>query len=93
VAEALAVFDSWPPDLLIADLAIPDEDGLVLIRRVRARPVAQGGQVPAVALTAFARDEDQKRALAAGYQTHVAKPADPTHLVALLAGLARRTAA
>jgi len=93
VAEALAVFDAWPPHILVADLAMPDEDGLVLIARVRARPVEQGGLVPAVALTAFARGEDQERALSAGYQAHVAKPADPASLVALLAGLARRPAA
>jgi signal transduction histidine kinase/ActR/RegA family two-component response regulator len=93
VADVLSVFDSWPPDVLVADLAMPDEDGLVLIRRVRDRPAAQGGRVPAVALTAFARGEDRERALSAGYQAHVAKPADPAHLVALLAGLAHRTAA
>jgi PAS domain S-box-containing protein len=92
-SEALAVFDAWRPDVLVADLAMPDEDGLMLMRRVRARPVEAGGAVPAVALTAFARAEDQERALAAGFHAHVAKPADPAQLVSLLADLIRRPAA
>ncbi len=92
-AEALTVFDAWRPDVLVADLAMPDEDGLALMRRVRARPVEAGGAVPAVALTAFARGEDQERALAAGFHAHVAKPADPAQLVSLLADLIRRPAA
>jgi len=89
-AEALTILDSWLPNVLVADLAMPDEDGLALIRRLRARPAAQGGQIPAVALSAFARGEDQKRAFNAGYQVHLAKPAEPAHLVEVVAKLAGR---
>lgn len=92
VSEALTVFDSWRPHVLVADLAMPDEDGLALIRRLRARPAEQGARIPALALSAFARGEDEARALDAGYQLHVAKPVDPIHLVALVAKLAGRTA-
>jgi signal transduction histidine kinase len=89
-AEALTILDSWLPNVLVADLAMPDEDGLALIRRLRARPADQGGRMPALALSAFARDEDQDRALEAGYQRHLAKPAEPAHLVEVLAKLAGR---
>jgi CheY-like chemotaxis protein len=88
--EALTILDSWLPNILVADLAMPDEDGLALIRRLRARPAVQGGRIPALALSAFARDEDQQRALEAGYQVHLAKPAEPAHLVEVLAKLAGR---
>jgi CheY-like chemotaxis protein len=69
---------------------MPDVDGYDLLRQVRAsgRP---SSRLPAVALTAFARPEDSERALAAGFQTHVAKPVDPARLVAVVAGLTGRT--
>jgi signal transduction histidine kinase len=92
VSEALTVFHSWRPHVLVSDLAMPEEDGLALIRRLRARSVEQGGRIPALALSAFARGEDEARALDAGYQVHVAKPVDPAHLVALVAKLAGRAA-
>jgi signal transduction histidine kinase/ActR/RegA family two-component response regulator len=76
------------PDLLIADIGMPGEDGYTLIRRVRALSPAEGGSIPAVALTAYARPEDREKALAAGFQEHVAKPVEPGDLVALLALLA-----
>jgi CheY-like chemotaxis protein len=96
VAEALAVFAQWPPSVLISDIEMPEADGYELIRRVRAmerpeQPARQGGgRVPAVALTAYARAEDRTRALAAGFELHLAKPFDPAHLVALVSDLARR---
>jgi CheY-like chemotaxis protein len=62
-------------------------DGYEFIRRVRALPPEEGGRTPAAALTAFARSEDRTRALRAGYQTHVAKPVEPTELAATVAGL------
>jgi CheY-like chemotaxis protein len=92
VGEALTVLDAWRADVLFADLAMPDENGLALIRRLRARSAEQGGRIPVLALSAFARGEDEARALDAGYQVHVAKPVDPAHLVAVVAKLAGRTA-
>jgi PAS domain S-box-containing protein len=87
-AEALAALDSFKPDVLMSDIGIPGEDGYSLIRKVRALSPEQGGKIPAVALTAYAREEDRMRALLAGYQSHVAKPVNPAELIAVLTGLA-----
>ncbi len=76
--------------VVISDIGMPDEDGYDLIRKVRALP-GSAGRIPAVALTALARAEDRKRALLAGYQTHISKPVDPAELVAVIASLAART--
>lgn len=86
--EADALLDRTPPDILISDIGMPGRDGYDLIRRIRAR--LEPGAVPAVALTAFAHAEDRNRALAAGFQAHIAKPVDPDELVAVVAHLARR---
>jgi signal transduction histidine kinase/CheY-like chemotaxis protein len=92
VPEALERLRELRPDLLLSDIGLPGEDGYSLIRRVRAWPAAEGGDVPAVALTAFAKQEDRQRALEAGFQEHVAKPVDPELLVSVLAGLLARRA-
>jgi signal transduction histidine kinase len=92
VPEALASFDLAVPDVLLSDIGVPGEDGYSLIRKVRAREPALGGNVPAAALTAYARAEDRLRALEAGYQTHLAKPVDPAELIATVARLAGRPA-
>ena len=70
---------------------MPDEDGYSLIRRVRALPREQGGQTPAIALTAYARSEDRLKAILAGFQMHMAKPVETVELLALVASLAART--
>jgi signal transduction histidine kinase/CheY-like chemotaxis protein len=75
------------PDLMISDIAMPGTDGYELMRRVRLLPEAQGGKMPAVALTAYARDQDRKRALAAGYQIHLSKPIEIAELSATVAHL------
>jgi PAS domain S-box-containing protein len=90
--EALAVLERWRPDALVSDVAMPDEDGYELIGQVRARGADRGGNIPAVALTAFTRDEDRLRALAAGFQKHVSKPVSPDELVAVVASLTGRAA-
>ena len=77
--------------MLISDIGMPGEDGYALIRRVRALGPEVGGNVPAVALTAYARAEDRVRALRAGFQVHVPKPIEPAELVAVVASLAGRT--
>jgi CheY-like chemotaxis protein len=78
--EALESMQTWKPDLLIADIGMPIEDGYSLIRKVRALPSEHGGQTPALALTAYARTEDRIRALSEGYQVHLAKPVDRVEL-------------
>jgi signal transduction histidine kinase len=90
VADALNRLDEQVPDVLVSDLAMPGEDGFSLIRQVRARPAERGGEVPAAALTAYARAEDRVRSLAAGFQMHVPKPVDPAGLVRLVAALAAK---
>lgn len=87
-AEALAALGSFKPDVLISDIRMPDEDGYMLIRKVRALDSEQGGKIPAIALTGYAREEDRMRALLAGYQAHIAKPVNPAELIAVLGGLA-----
>ncbi|HEY4211528.1 MAG TPA: ATP-binding protein [Steroidobacteraceae bacterium] len=88
--EALAqVDDQGPPSLIISDIGMPDQDGYELIRKLRALP-GIAGRIPAVALTALARAEDRRRALNAGYQTHVSKPVDPAELVAVVADITER---
>jgi len=79
------------PDVLVADIGMPEEDGYSLIRTIRSLPADQGGSIPAAAVTALARAEDRRRALLAGFQTHVAKPVDVVELVAVVASLAGRT--
>jgi signal transduction histidine kinase/CheY-like chemotaxis protein len=89
--EALARFDAAVPDVIVSDIEMPGHDGYELIRRIRARPPEHGGHVPAAALTAYARTEDRRQALLAGFQMHVAKPIEPEELVAVVASLAGKT--
>jgi signal transduction histidine kinase/ActR/RegA family two-component response regulator len=88
--EALAILEQERPDVLLSDIAMPDEDGYSLIRKVRAREPARGGLVPAAALTAYASPEDRLKALTAGYHDHVPKPVDPVVLLEIVAALAGR---
>jgi PAS domain S-box-containing protein len=88
--EGIDSVESWKPDVLIADIGMPVEDGYGLIRRVRALPKEHGGQTPALALTAYARTEDRVRALSEGYQVHLAKPVDRSELAAVVASLVER---
>ena len=89
-AEALAVLAHSRPDVLVSDIGLPDENGYSLIGKVRALTQNQGGAIPALALTAYARSEDRERALAAGYQVHLAKPIEPEELTTAVAKLAGR---
>jgi signal transduction histidine kinase len=86
-AEALRILSDFIPDVIISDLAMPGEDGLSLIRKIRARSPNRVATIPAIALTAYTRTEDRVRALNAGFQLHVPKPVDPTELVATVASL------
>ncbi|MGH7985192.1 MAG: hybrid sensor histidine kinase/response regulator, partial [Candidatus Binataceae bacterium] len=88
--EALELVNQWRPDVLIADIAMPGEDGYALISQLRARPSRNGGRIPAAALTAYARVEDRMRALSAGFNLHLAKPVQPAELLAVVASLVQR---
>lgn len=87
-AEALAGLSRERPDVIVSDIGMPDGDGYTLIRRVRALPRGSGGDIPAIALTGYARPEDRRRAYAEGFQLHLAKPADLETLASLVASLA-----
>ena len=90
--EALRLVEPFKPHVLVSDIGMPQQDGYDLIRQLRALPASSGGNIAAVALTAFARSEDRTRALMAGYQMHVSKPVEPSELMATVASLAGRAA-
>ena len=90
-AAALEQIRKAPPDVLVSDISMPDEDGYSLISKVRALPAERLARIPAIAVTAFARPEDRNQAIRAGFQAHVSKPVDPAELIALVAGLSGRT--
>ncbi|MEG4089989.1 response regulator [Microcoleus sp. Pol12B4] len=87
VAGAVAALESYWPDLLLSDIGMPQADGYELIARVREMEVLRGGKMPAIALTAYAREEERKQALEAGFQMHLSKPVDITKLIAAIANL------
>ncbi|MBR8836214.1 MAG: response regulator [Stigonema ocellatum SAG 48.90 = DSM 106950] len=82
--EALATISECQPDLLLSDLGMPGVDGYNLIQQLRAMPEEQGGNIPAIALTAYAAETTQKRVLAAGFQRHIAKPVEPMELISAI---------
>jgi PAS domain S-box-containing protein len=90
-AEALMYIENWKPDVLVADIGMSGEDGYGLIRKVRALSSDRGGNMPALALTAYTRPEDRVQALSAGYQIHLAKPITGPELAAAVADLAGRS--
>jgi len=85
--EALQTLAEVKPDVLVSDISMPDMNGYMLIRQVRTWTPEQGGQIPAIALTAFARNDDQQEALKAGFQMHLPKPYNPEELIAAIAKL------
>ena len=89
--EALAALRSWKPHVLVSDIEMPGEDGYSLIRKIRELAGSDGGQIPAVALTAYGRPEDRVRSLSAGYSVHVSKPVDPVELGVIVANLVGRS--
>jgi chemotaxis methyl-accepting protein methylase/signal transduction histidine kinase/chemotaxis response regulator CheB len=91
-SAAMTVVEEFRPEVILCDIAMPGEDGYSLIRRVRALGAARGGgDIPALALTAFAGEEHRRRTLAAGFQMHLAKPVDMDHLTQAVADLSNRT--
>jgi len=86
-AEALVEIEKVLPDVMLSDVGMADGDGYELMRKVRALPAEKGGLTPAIALTGYATRRDRERALAAGYQLHLAKPVEPAELVTAIATL------
>jgi CheY-like chemotaxis protein len=89
-SEAFEMIKREKFDVIISDIGMPDEDGFSLIRKIRELSNEEGGNVPAIALTAYARAEDRVKALRSGFQMHVAKPVEPAELIAIVANLAGR---
>ncbi|HVF67028.1 MAG TPA: ATP-binding protein [Pyrinomonadaceae bacterium] len=87
---AVSLLKERPADVLVSDIGMPGEDGYKFVGRVRALPASEGGRVPAVALTAYATEEDRRRALDAGFEEHISKPVEPSALVAAVVTLAAR---
>jgi CheY-like chemotaxis protein len=87
---ALTCFEERPPDILISDIAMPEQDGYELLRKIRALPSDRGGDVAAIALTGYATRRDRERALAGGYQLHLAKPVEQSELVGAIASIVGR---
>ena len=77
------------PDILVSDIGMPEEDGYMLVHRLRQMQATSQGSLPAIALTAYAHPEDRERAIAAGFQEHLTKPVDPAELVLAIANLVK----
>ncbi|ARV61758.1 hybrid sensor histidine kinase/response regulator [Nostocales cyanobacterium HT-58-2] len=93
VRQALSAIEKLPPDVLISDIGMPEEDGYTLIREVRNLEPEIGGQIPAIALTAYVREQDCTRALESGFQIYVTKPVEPVNLIDAIAKLTQRNCA
>jgi CheY-like chemotaxis protein len=89
-AEGINAFEANRPDVIVSDIEMPEEDGYSLIRRIRARGAADGGTVPAAALTAYASAADRMKVLGAGFDIHMAKPVQPAELAMVVASLSGR---
>jgi CheY-like chemotaxis protein len=89
-ADALSTLDSYSPQVILSDIGMPVEDGYALIRRIRALPAEEKKSIPAVAVTAFNRNEDRARALAEGFDMHVPKPVDLARLLRVISQLTQR---
>jgi signal transduction histidine kinase/CheY-like chemotaxis protein len=86
---ALTALERWKPHVMVSDIAMPEESGYVLMRKIRGLTPEHGGTIPALALTAYAGADDVKLALSAGFQAHAAKPIEPVRLALAVADLAR----
>jgi CheY-like chemotaxis protein len=91
-AAALETIMVTPPDVIVADIGMPGMDGFELVERLRRSPDARVRDIPAAALTAYARSEDRAHTLQRGFEMHLAKPIDPVELVSAVKALARRRA-
>jgi len=89
--EALTALTQSVPDVLLSDIGMPDVDGYMLMQQVRTLPPEQGGQIRAIALTAYAGEINYQQAIAAGFQSHISKPVEPAELVSVITSLAKRS--
>ncbi|MGF2035458.1 MAG: PAS domain S-box protein [Nostoc sp. CmiVER01] len=85
--EALRIMPEFQPNLLLSDIGMPEVDGYMLIRRIRAMSPEQGGTIPAIALTAYAAEADSQQAITAGFEQHITKPVEPAKLLQAIANL------
>jgi len=85
--EALEVLEREKPHILVSDIAMPEEDGFALLKKIRALPPERGGRIPAIALTAHSLVQDRLQSLRAGFQSHVPKPVVPEELVEVVASI------
>ena len=90
VAEAMRALESFAPNVIVSDIGMPEEDGYALIRKIRTHSDERTKNIPAIALTAFARNEDRTRALVEGFNLHLVKPVEPAALVRAVAELVGR---
>lgn len=90
-SEAIRTLDRVTPDVVLSDIAMPNEDGYWLISRLRTRPPELGGSIPAIALTAHGQAHGPDRTLAAGFQAHLRKPIDPWELCRAVVGVVRKS--
>jgi CheY-like chemotaxis protein len=89
--EAFESFREWQPDILVSDIGMPIEDGYALIEKIRALSPAEGGEVPAIALTAFAGAQDREHAISSGFHQHLSKPVEPVNLARTVARILGRS--
>jgi PAS domain S-box-containing protein len=89
VEQALARLSETRPDVILCDIGMPDEDGFAFLSRLRAMERGHGSLIPVIALTAFARPEDRRRMLLAGFAMHIPKPIDAADVVAVVANVAK----
>jgi signal transduction histidine kinase/ActR/RegA family two-component response regulator len=82
---AIEIVSSTLPDVIVCDIGMPEEDGFTFVRRLRRLESARGGEIPAIALTAYARTDDARAAIEAGFQRHIAKPVEPGHIIGSIA--------
>jgi len=85
--EALEALERDKPTVLVSDIAMPEEDGYALLRKIRALPPERGGRIPAIALTAHSLVQDRLQSLRAGFQSHVPKPVVPEEMVEVVASV------
>lgn len=90
--HAYTLLDEWHPDIILSDLAMPQEDGMSFMRKVREKPPESGGQIPAVAITAYSKDIHRSHVLRAGFQNCLSKPLNLDELLTVVADLTHRAA-
>ncbi|MFN6469585.1 MAG: response regulator [Nostoc sp. SerVER01] len=88
--QVLEILPQWKPDLLVSDIGMPEMDGYMLLRQIRLMSPEDGGKILAIALTAYAGEGNEQRAIAAGFQAHISKPIDPGQLIETIANLVQK---